>query len=105
MKQGIRRVPIHYKEEVERQTKDMLERRVIEESVSPWCSPVVLVKKKDGSMRYCIDYRKLNECTKKDAFPLPRIDECLDALAGAKYFSVMDLTSGYWQVEVAKEDR
>lgn len=105
VKQVPRRVPINYKEEVERQTKDMLEGGVIEESESPWSSPVVLVKKKDGSLRYCIDYRKLNECTKKDAHPLPRIDDCLDTLGGAKYFSVVDLTSGYWQVEVEEEDR
>ena len=105
IRQVPRRVPINYREEVERQTKEMLAKGVVEESVSPWSSPVILVKKKDGSLRYCVDYRQLNDCTKKDAHPLPRIDDCLDALCGAKFFSVMDLTSGYWQVEVAAEDR
>ncbi len=61
--------------------------------------------KKDGSLRLCIDYRKLNSCSTRDAFPLPRIDEALEALGQAKYFSTLDLISGYWQVEVAEQDK
>jgi len=63
------------------------------------------VRKKDGSARFCVDYRKLNNITQKDAFPLPRIDETLDTLSGAQWFSMLDLVSGYWQVEVAENDR
>ena len=61
--------------------------------------------KKDGSLRYCVDYRKLNDVTEKDSYPLPRIDDSLDTLAGAQWFSTLDLASGYWQVEVADQDR
>ena len=82
----------------------MLESRAIEASDSPWFSPIVLVKK-DGSTRFCIDYRKLNAITRKDAYPLPRVDHTLDTLAGSKLFSTLDLATGYWQVEVAEEDR
>ncbi len=78
---------------------------VIRPSKSPYASPVVVVTKKDGSLRLCIDYRKLNSCSTRDAFPLPRIDEALEALGQAKYFSTLDLTSGYWQVEVAEQDK
>ena len=78
---------------------------VIRPSKSPYASPVVVVTKKDGSLRLCIDYRKLNSCSTRDAFPLPRIEEALEALGQAKYFSTLDLTSGYWQVEVAEHDK
>jgi len=64
---------------------------VIEPATSPWCSNVVMVKKKDSSMRFCIDYRKTNELIKKDHFPLPKIDTCLDMLNGSKWFSSCDL--------------
>ena len=84
---------------------DMLERNVIEPSSSPWASPIVLVRKKDGTTRFFVDYRKLNEATVKDAYPLPRIDETLDHLAGACWFSTLDLLSGYWQVEMEPDDR
>ena len=79
--------------------KRTLEQDLITPSKSPWSSPITLVKK-DSSYRFCIDYLKLNEVTSKDSFPLPRIDDSLDALGGNKYVSVMDLSSGYWQVGV-----
>ena len=78
--------------------QDLLARGIIKPAHGAWSSPVVLVRKKDQSWRFCVDYRKLNAVTLQDAYPLPRIDESLDALAGSKYFSTLDLTSGYWQV-------
>ena len=89
--------------EAERQVKDLLEKKLIEPASGAWSSPVVLVKKKDGGWRFCIDYRKLNAVTIQDAYPLPRIDESLDALAGSRLFSTLDLVSGYWQVPLDAE--
>lgn len=91
--------------EIERQVAGLLADGVIEESCSPWASPVVLVKKKCGTWRFCVDYRRLNSVTIKDSHPLPRVDDTLDALAGAAWFSTLDFSNGYWQVEVAEEDR
>eukprot|EP00731_Ephydatia_muelleri_P024449 Em0016g720a len=105
IKQSGRRLPFHQREEVKELLDGMLERQVIEPSQGSWSSPVVLVKKKDGSTRVCVDFRQLNAVTKKDAQPLSRIDETLDVLGSARWFSCLDLTSGYWQVEVAPEDR
>ena len=91
--------------EAERQVKKLLEQGMIEPSTGAWSSPVVLVRKKDQSWRFCIDYRRLNAVTASDAYPLPRIDESLDALSGAKFFSTLDLTSGYWQVPLDNDAR
>ncbi|KRX34141.1 Retrovirus-related Pol polyprotein from transposon 17.6, partial [Trichinella murrelli] len=100
-----RRIPWHFREQMDGLLTDMINKDIIEPSTSPWTAPVVLVKKKDGNVRFCVDFRKLNLVTKKDSYPLPRIDETIDTLAGAEWFSTLDLTSGYWQVPVAKEDR
>ena len=78
--------------------EEMLPGGQIELSESPWSAPVVLMTKKDGGTRFCVDYRKLNLATVKDAYPLPRIDDTLDMLAGKRWFSNLDLASGYWQV-------
>ncbi len=83
----------------------MLDCGAIRKSQSPYSSNVVLVRKKDGSLRFCIDFRKLNNRTVKDAYMLPRIDDTLDTLVGSKYFSKLDLRSGYWQVEMSEEDK
>ena len=103
--QHPRRLPLAQHEEAFKAVEDMQKQGIIEPSVSPWASPVVLVKKKDGSTRFCVDYRKLNDLTKKDSYPLPRIDCTLDELAGSTWFSTLDLKSGYWQVEVEEKDR
>ena len=71
---------------------------IVRPSRSPWASPIVLVPKKDGSLRFCVDFRKLNSITKKDVYPLPRVEDILDTLGEAKYFTSLDLASGYWQV-------
>ena len=103
IKQPLRRVPYIYRDKIATMVKEMEEAGVIEPSSSPWASPVVIVPKKDGTYRFCIDYRRLNSVTTKDAYPLPRIDDILDTLAGAKYFSSLDLAAGYWQVGLDKE--
>ena len=87
------------------ETQKLLERGQIEASTSPCSSPIVLVKKKDRTMRFCIDYRRLNAITIKDAFPLPRIDEIFDQLSDATYYTKFDFKSGYFQVPLSKEDR
>ena len=85
--------------------EEMLTGGQIEPSDSPWSAPVVLVTKKDGGTRFCVDYRRLNLATIKDAYPLPRIDDTLDMLAGTQWFSTLDLASGYWQVSLSPEAR
>ena len=105
IKQPVRRLPFALRHTVEDMVKDMLEQGVVRKSKSPWASPVVLVRKKDESVRFCVDYRKLNAVTKKDVFPLPRIDDALDLLANSKYFSTLDLASGYWQVTMDSDSQ
>ena len=83
----------------------MFEDGVIRLSQSPWLSPVLMVEKKDGSLRFCVDLRKVNSITKKDSFQLPQIADILDSLHGTKYHSVLDLRSGYWQMPIAEKDR
>ena len=92
-------------EEQQRQVKELLDRGLIEESISPWGSPVLLVPKPGGKQRMCVDYRALNDVTVKDTYPLPRIQECLDAFKGSKYFTKIDLTSGFWQLLIRAQDR
>ena len=105
VKQPPRRVPVHKKHLVTEEVDKMLRRGVIEPCDGPWSSPIVLVTKKDATTRFCIDFRRLNGLTRKDAYPLPRIEDNLDALQGSKYFSTLDLISGFWQVEVSDEDK
>ena len=93
-------IPPHQFEEVQKHLQDMLDIGAIRHSCSPWASAMVLVQKKDGRLRFCIDLRHLNSCTIKDAYSLLRIEESLDCLNGACIFMSLDLKSGYWQVEM-----
>ena len=98
IKQRPRKHPLGQRNEIKRQVSELLDKGLIEPTDSPWAANIVLVRKKDGTQRFCVDYRQLNAATIKDAYPLPRIDETLDALSGAQWFSTLDLASGYWQV-------
>ena len=104
-KQPFRRIPPNMLDEVKEMIDEMLSIGVIVHSKSPWCSPVVLVRKKDGKMRMCIDLRMLNSRTVRDAYALPRVDETLDALSGSTVFTSLDLKWGYWQVPLDAESQ
>ena len=104
-KEPYRSIPPALIQEVREHLKEMLEVGAIRESSSPFSSNVVIVRKKDGTIRFCIDYRKLNARTVTDAYAIPRIDDTLHLLAGAKYFSKLDLKCGYWQVELKEDDK
>ena len=105
VKQQPYRTPVVYREKIEKMVSDMQEQGVVKPSNSPWASPIVLVPKKDGSLRFCVDFRRLNAITRKDVYPLPRVEDILDTLGEAKYFTSLDLASGYWQVELDQDAR
>ena len=105
IKVPTRQLPLHKRETIRKEVEAMMDSDVIEHSCSPSTAPVVLIKKRDGTERFCVDYRKLNEITRKDVYPLPRCEEILESLSGTVYFSHIDLVRGYWQIKVAKEDR
>ena len=105
IKQAVRRLGPIERETVKELLNKMQSQNVIQLSSSPWVSPIVLVRKKNGTHRFCVDYRKVNAVTRRDAYTLLRISDILDVLAGLRLFLTLDLISGYWQVEVAPQDR
>ncbi|KAL6730064.1 hypothetical protein Aduo_001060 [Ancylostoma duodenale] len=105
IKQKARPIPLSTKLELKKILGDLQERGVIEPSSSSWASPIVLVRKKDGSLRLCVDYRKVNQVTKIDCYPLPTIDTILQNLKGKTWFSTLDLSSGYWQIKLADDTK
>jgi hypothetical protein len=100
-----RRVSSSQQEIIDREVSEMCKKGIIAPSRSPWAAPVVLVRKKDETWRFCVDYRRLNGKTKADAFPLPHPEDILDSLANSTHFATLDLKSGYWQIPMAAEDR
>ena len=105
IRQSPYRIPAAYRDEVEKELTEMLEHGMIEPTVSPWASPMVVVRKKDGTARICVDYRRLNSVTDMDAYPLPRIEDILDSIGRAKFITTLYLAKGYWQVPVSPGDR
>lgn len=101
IRQKAYRLPFSKRKQVEECVNNMLTEGIIQPSSSPWSSPITLVPKKDGTTRFCVDYRQLNQVTRKDAHPLPNIQDVFDSMHGAKYFSTLDLKSGYWQLKMA----
>ena len=105
LKDPPRRVPMAQREIVEKELDKMLKNDIIEPSSSPWSANLLLIRKKDNSIRFCVDFRKLNNITKKDAYPLPHIGDSLDALSGSQWFSCLDLAQGFFQLELDEKDR
>ena len=85
--------------------KEMMDKGIIRPSSSPWAFPVVLAKKKNGDWRFCVDYRALNDVTVSDSYPLPRLDDVIERLAGARYFSSLDMAGGFWQIPIREKDK
>ena len=105
IKQHPYRTPMIRREQMAKMIDDMQKQGIIQPTSSPWASPVVLVPKKDGTTRFCVDYRRLNAVSRKDVYPLPRIEDILSTLGEANYFSTLDLASGYWQIEMEESSR
>jgi len=105
IRQPFRRHPFQHLEWIDKEVEEMRKHGIIEPAASPWASNVVLVKKKYGTLRFCIDYRRLNSVTRQDSYPLPLIDNCLNALSGYSWYSTLDLRSGYYNIPIAEEDR
>lgn len=99
-----RRAHITQRKVIETEIQKMLDQDIIEPNESPWATPILLVKK-DNSVRFCLDFRRINSVTKKDAYPLPRIDTCLDSLGGSEWYNTLDMASGYWQVEMDEQSK
>ena len=104
-KEQFQRIPPPSLEELHASLRDMLEVGVIRPSQSPWCNMVVLVRKKDGTLRFCVDFRHLNTWMKKDSYPLPHIQEALESMAGSAHFLSMDFKSGFWQIKMVSESQ
>ena len=104
IRQKMWRIPLGFENEEKVHPNSLLTASMIRPLSSAWASPPVLVRKKDGRVRFCIDYRALNETTVKDAFPLPNIEECSDTLEGTEFFSTSDMSSDYYQIEVSNEN-
>ena len=104
-KERFRRRALHKVEEVHQHIQEMLDGGAMWSSQSPWCNAIILVQKKDGTLRFCIDFRRLNAHTKKDSYLIPKCSETMESLVGACYFSTMDLKSGFWQVKVSENSR
>ena len=105
VKQRMRRTPIHFAKEEEAEVNKMLQAGVIESSISEWASAPVLVRKRDGTVRFCVDYRALNDITVKDVYPLPLVGDCVEAVAGSQWFSKLDALWGYWQIKICDDDK
>jgi len=105
IRESLRRHPISHLEIIDQQVGDMLKHGIVEPAASPWASNVVLAKKKDGSLRLCVDYRQINQITYQDTYPLPHIETCLNTLQGAKWFSTLDLRSGYHNIPIKEYDK
>ena len=105
VRQQAYHLPHMYKEAVEKKIEKMLKEGIVEPANSKWASPMVIIKKKDDTIRLCVDYRKLNAMTQVDAYPMPRIDDILDQVGQARYITTLDVAKGYCQVPVAEEDR
>ena len=105
IRQKMRRTPLGFEQEEKQHLDSLEEAGVIQASSSEWASPPVLIRKKDGKVRWCIDYRALNDVTIKDAYPLPNITECLDVLGDNQFYSSLDMTSGYYQIDIEEKDR
>ena len=103
--QPVRHTPFALREKMEELIQNMMAQGVIQHSSSLWASPVILVEKRDGSYHFCVDYRCLNAVTKIDVFPLPHVDDTLDMLSQTRYFSTLDLTAGYWQVQMDNDSQ
>lgn len=99
------RTSLNIREIVDKAIDDMLDFNIIRRSKSSWSFPIVVVDKKDGSKRFCVDFRQLNKITKTNSWPLPLIDDLLDQLGKASYFTSLDLKSGYWQVQMQEQDK
>jgi len=104
IRETLRRQPVHYQQHIDDHVSRMLQAGVLRPSNSPWSSNVCLVKKKNGTLRFAIDYRRINGITTSSSYPMPRVDSCIDSLGKSSWFTTLDLRSAFWQVKISDTD-